>query len=103
MNGGTPTGIVMEKPIEIGCCSFQLPKTHWLFAELNYLVLQWEEDAMRRTAVWDLQKGGCDHQSWEEAQLDPIGIWVGLFFSSKSDIYNTIFEFKIWVSVALEG
>ena len=40
MNGGTPTGIVMEKPIEIGCCSFQLPKTHWLFAELNYLVLQ---------------------------------------------------------------
>ena len=66
------------------------------------LVLQWEEHAMRCTAVWDLQKGGCDHESWEKAQFS-FGS-VCLFFFKQWLICNTIFELKkILVSVALEA
>ena len=55
------------------------------------LVLQWEEHAMRCTAVWDLQKGGCDHESWEKAQFS-FGSVCLFFFQTVTHL-----QYHFWI------
>lgn len=98
----------------------QVLKNSWIFEGLQFptvsncqkhmcflLSMGRLSPAVRRTCHathcgLDLQKGGCDHESWEKAQL-AFGS-VCLFFFKHWLICNTIFEFKeILVSVALEA